>query len=80
MKDILLMMINKDCKFTQLEQHLFKLVQDDDSLASYSNTPMLKSESLFNSNYKCPRIYPNENEAKSNCKNGCRLEPLSIDG
>lgn len=29
MKDMLVMMIGKDVKFTELEEHLFKLVQDD---------------------------------------------------
>ena len=51
------MMINKDMKFTELEEYLFKLVQDDDSMASNSNTPILKGQSPINSNYKCPRIY-----------------------
>ena len=57
MKDMLTMMTHKDIKFTELEEHLFKLVQDDESIASNSNTPILKGQSPINSNYKCPRIY-----------------------
>lgn len=80
MKDMLLMMIQEDCKFPQLEEHLFKLVQDDDSLASHSNTPLLKSESLSNSNYECPRIYRNEYESKSKKRNSkALLLPLQPD-
>jgi len=40
---------------------LIKLVQDDESMASNSNTPVLKSYSpLVSSTYKCPRIIQNE--------------------
>lgn len=60
MKEILTMMVSRDIKFTELEEHLFKLVQDDESLASHSNTPILKAQSPINSNYKCPRICRND--------------------
>jgi hypothetical protein len=52
MKDLLTMMVTKQVKFTELEEHLFKLVQDDESLASESNTPIIKSQNSLSSNFK----------------------------
>jgi hypothetical protein len=64
MKDVLLMMIKKSIKFTELEEHLFKLVQDDESIASQSNTPILKSQNSISSNYKNQKNYRNEDMLK----------------
>ena len=36
-------MIKGETKFVELEEFLFKLVQEDESIASQSNTPILKS-------------------------------------
>jgi hypothetical protein len=64
-------MIKKDSTFLELEEHLFKLVQDDESLASHSNTPILKTQSpLVNSNYKCPKIIQNNIRGRNELNTG----------
>ena len=55
------MIKKQEIKFCQLQEQLFKLVQDDESLASHSNTPILKNQSPTNSAYKCPKIQWNQN-------------------
>ena len=69
MKEILLTMIKPECNFIGLEEYLFKLVQEDDSIASQSNTPILKSNQKPESqiNYECPKI-------ERNSKNNLELE------
>jgi hypothetical protein len=43
MKNILRMMLTSGTKFVELEEYLFRMVQEEtDSLNSYSNTPNLK--------------------------------------
>jgi hypothetical protein len=43
MKNILRIMLNPSTRFVDLEEYLFKLVQEDsESLNSYSNTPIIK--------------------------------------
>lgn len=45
MKNILRLMLNSNTKFLELEEYLFKLVQEEtDSLNSYSNTPLLREK------------------------------------
>ena len=45
MKNILKMMLNPETKFIELEEYLFRMVQEEtDSFNSYSNTPNLKEK------------------------------------
>jgi hypothetical protein len=80
LKELLLMMITKDIKFTELEEHLFKLVQDDESLASQSNTPILKSKNSVNLQNKHSRMRKEElKHSKIFDQQSIRLEPHSCD-
>jgi hypothetical protein len=40
-------MLNCTAKFTELEEHLFKLVEHEESLSSHFNTPIIKTKTLF---------------------------------
>lgn len=52
MKNTLHLMINDSTTFIELEEYLFRLVQEDnDSLASYSNTPLLQERARSKHNY-----------------------------
>ena len=45
-------MMNTRMKFVELEDYLFKLVQEDtDSLNSYSHTPIVKDKVFKNNSY-----------------------------
>lgn len=71
-------MLKKDSTFLELEEHLYKLVQDDESLATHSNTPILKTQSpLVNSGYKCPRIGQN-NKGRTQIMSGKKESKFQI--
>lgn len=67
MKDILCMMIKPKTNFTELEEFLFRLVQEEESVASQSNTPILKSANKYQLQeplYECPKILRQEESLK----------------
>jgi len=52
MKSILRIMLNPSTRFVDLEEYLFKLVQEDtESLNSYSHTPIIKEKAAKNNSY-----------------------------
>lgn len=51
MKTILRLMLKTESKFIELEEYLFRMVQEEtDSLNSYSNTPNLKEQNNLRDN------------------------------
>jgi alpha-D-ribose 1-methylphosphonate 5-triphosphate synthase subunit PhnI len=78
MKDALGMMIDPNIKFTEMEEHLFKLVQDEESLSSHSNTPNLKAQGLLKDNSRHYKFQTSEERHKT-VQSSKELEPVSPD-